>query len=208
MPIPSIIAGIVGQIARFWEKSLIFFAAVAICCFLLSGASLVFIYLGFRDVGTSWVVWFFFGGIVAAVLAIGRSIEELRNRPFLLIADKESSFFHLAPRAGGNPGKHTQLSLHFRATNNRGGPLLLSAAKLIRPWPRGAKVQIQLATHNAMRGNYSSDHFIHARSTAMATAQIILHRDVGDKKALTVVLEVSDQRGSKQRVKFKGLEQN
>jgi hypothetical protein len=45
------------------------------------------------------------------------------------------------------------------------------------------------------------------RPTSKAAAQIVLHRDVGDKKNLTAVLEVSDQRGSKQRVKFRGLEQ-
>jgi len=66
---------------------------------------------------------------------------------------------------------------------------------------------MQLATYSAFHQNYDSGHFIQTRSTAKATAQIILHRDVGDKNKLTVVLEISDQRGSKQRVKFKGIEQ-
>lgn len=208
MAIETIITGMIGQLVKFWDKSLILFVALAICFFLLSGASLFFITVGFKEVSTGSVVWFFFAGIVAAVLAFARFLQDVVNRPFVLIADEQNSFFHRAPRADGNPGKHTQISLHFRATNNRGGPLLLSKAKLKRPWPRWAKVQMHLATFSAINQNYDSGHFIHARSTAKATAQVMLHRDVGDQNALTVVLEVSDQRGSKQRVKFSGLEQN
>jgi hypothetical protein len=206
MPEPiSIITSALGLVAKFWEKSLNFFIAVTIGCFLLAGASLLFIFLGFKDISTNLVMWFCFAGIVAGVFLIARLIEERRNRPFHLIADEQSSFFHLAKRADGNPGRHTQLSLHFRATNNLRGPLLLSKAKLIRPRARGAKIDVRLAT-KGMRGDYDSGNFIQARSTAEATAQIMLQRDVGDKEKLTVVLEVSDQRGSRERVKFKNLE--
>jgi hypothetical protein len=54
---------------------------------------------------------------------------------------------------------------------------------------------------------YDSGNYIHAKGTAKAAVDTILHRDVGNKKKLTVVLEVTSQRGSRQRVKFKGLEQ-
>lgn len=207
MPIGTIIAGVIGQLVKFWDKSLILFAALAICLFLLSGASLFFLAVGFKDVGAGWVVWFFFGGILASGFAFARFLQDRKNPPFVLIADEQNSFFHLAPRADGNPGKHTQLNLHFRATNNLRGPLLLSKAKLKRPRPRWAKVEMHLATFSVFHHNYDSGYFIQARSTAKAMAQVILHRDVGNKNELTVVLEISDQRGSKQRVKFRGIEQ-
>jgi hypothetical protein len=202
----SFFASVLGAIFRFWERSLVFFGAAACACLLLAVASLASIALGFRAVNPSWVVWFVFGAIVFGVATIARLVEDWKNASFHLIADDQNSSFHRAPRADGNPGSHTQLSLHFRATNNLRGPLLLSKAKLIRPRPWGAKVEMHLATFSAFAGNYDSQHFIHARSTTKATAQIVLHRDIGSKKRkLTAVLEISDQRGSRQRVKFKDL---
>lgn len=202
----SFFASVLGAILKFWERSLVFFSAAACACLLLAVATVASMVLGFKALNPSWVVWFVFGAIVFGVAAFARLIEDWKNAPFHLIADEQSSFFHRAPRADGSPGAHTQLSLHFRATNNLRGPLLLSKATLIRPRPWGATVETHLATFSAFDGNYDSQHFIHARSTTKAAADIMLHRDVGSqKRKLTVLLEVSDQRGSKRRVKFKDL---
>jgi hypothetical protein len=103
MPEPTFLATLFGNIARFWERSLVFFVAVTIGCFLLSGASLLFIFFGFKEVTTGWVVWFAFAGIGFGVLTIARSIEERRNPPFVLIANEQIALFILPAERMATP---------------------------------------------------------------------------------------------------------
>lgn len=202
----SFFASIFGAVLKFWERSLAFFLAVAIACLLLAVAAFVSLMLGFNAVSPSWVKWFVFGAIIFGVATFARLIEDIKNPPFYLIADEQISSWHRAPKADGNPGVHTRLVLHFRVTNNRRNPLLLLKAKLLRPRPWGTRTETQLATFAGWHGTYDSQHFVQARATTKAFVQITLHRDIGsEKQDIMCVLQVRNQRGARQRVRFNRL---
>src|SRR6266702_5388317 len=197
--IEALFTRITGSILGYWQKSLIFLATAAIVSLLLSIASFAFLALGLNAVGAHWVVWFAFAAIIFGGAACARLVEDRKNPPFHLIADIERSFWIRAPRSDGNSGLHSQIVLHFRVANNTRGPLLLSAAKLVRPRLWGARLTNVLSTLNTLLDTYSPETYVHARATTKAFLQFIIERDMDSKgRPMKIIVDVGDQRGSVQ----------
>jgi hypothetical protein len=125
------------------------------CCYR-SHLSL-FLTLGLNVVGANWVVGSAFAAIIFGGAAFARFVEDRKTPAFHLIADIKRSLWVRAPRSDGNSGLHSQIVLHFRVTNNTRGPLLLSAAKPVRPRLWGAWLTNILSTLNALLDTYSPE---------------------------------------------------
>jgi len=155
--VEALFTRITGSLLGYWQKSLTFSRPLRLsqCCYR-SHLSL-FLTLGLNVVGANWVVGSAFAAIIFGGAAFARFVEDRKTPAFHLIADIKRSFWVRAPRSDGNSGLHSQIVLHFRVTNNTRGPLLLSAAKLVRPRLWGARLTNVLSTLNALLDTYSPE---------------------------------------------------
>jgi hypothetical protein len=206
-PISAFALSAVDTLNKLWDRSLTLLSALAVICALLLGISAlgVFFHVGIAaDLG-SILPWLVGGAVVFGVLSVAKIIERRLVRTLHLIPDDQSSFWNKAPSTGGKSA--TQLSLHFRATNLTGRPLLLSDITIKRPWTFGAPIVKTLATFSAQMDNYDQEYFVHARGTTTAHSVLLIERGIGTAgKPLKVIVDLVDQRGNRTRLKYRKLQ--